>query len=314
MDHSEHDPKSHAPGHSVWPIGFAVAVAVSLIGLLVSWWIVAIGVVLLAFFGVAWWWDVTRERKPKPVEPPSAPRAGDQIVRPKLGEQEATRKGFLTAATLGLGAAIGALVSVPSLVFAGVPPFRKGEGFTDMEVDLGSLDNFTEGKWFRTSFNVAPAEGDVADRTAFVRYNGALANPETGDPEPSFTILSNSCVHLGCPVQANGPVDEKGTKELGGGQKKVKMVPVSPAGGFGCPCHGAQYSTEGNRTAGPPVRALDRYAYEVRDGRVVLVGKYSVNEVEGTGADATMGRYRLAAPGIHVDGVSQILYPFIPPS
>jgi hypothetical protein len=89
------------------------------------------------------------------------------------------------------------------------------------------------------------------------------------------------------------------------------MVPVSPAGGFGCPCHGGQYDSEGNRTAGPPVRALDRYAYEIREGRIYLVGKFSVDGVDGTGADATMGKYRLAAPGIHIDGVSQILYPII---
>jgi hypothetical protein len=36
--------------------------------------------------------------------------------------------------------------------------------------------------------------------------------------------------------------------------------------------------------------------------------------VEGSGLDANMGEYRLAQPGIHVDGVEQILYPFIPPS
>ena len=34
---------------------------------------------------------------------------------------------------------------------------------------------------------------------------------------------------------------------------------MQPAG-FGCPCHGGAYDTEGNRTAGPPVRSLDRFA------------------------------------------------------
>ena len=41
-----------------------------------------------------------------------------------------------------------------------------------------------------------PEIGEVAGRTAYVRYNGEL------EGEPSFTILSNRCVHLGCPVQA----------------------------------------------------------------------------------------------------------------
>ena len=313
LDQAEHDPKTHAPGNSLWPIGFAIGVAVALVGLLVSWWIVAVGVVVLAFFAAAWVYDVSRERKPKPVEMPAPPKAGEQIVRPALGEQEATRKGFLAAMTLGLGAAIGAIVTVPSLVFAGVPPFRKNEGFTDMNVDLGPLENFPVDQWMQTSFNISPTKGSVADRTAYVRYNGVLENPETRKPEPSFTILSNRCVHLGCPVQANGPLDEAAKKELGAGLRKVAMTPVLPAG-FGCPCHGGQYDIEGNRTAGPPVRALDRYAYDIRDGRVYLVGIFSVNEVAGTGKDAEMGRYRLAAPGIHIDGVEQILYPFIPPS
>ena len=64
----------------------------------------------------------------------------------------------------------------------------------------------------------------------------------------------------------------------------------------------------------PPVRALDRWAYKIENGRLRLIGAYSVNEVEGSGADANIGAYRLAQPGVHVDGISQVLYPFIPPS
>ena len=29
------------------------------------------------------------------------------------------------------------------------------------------------------------------------------------DKAPSFTIISNRCAHLGCPVQPNGLVDDK---------------------------------------------------------------------------------------------------------
>ena len=36
-----------------------------------------------------------------------------------------------------------------------------------------------------------------------------------------------------------------------------------------------------------PVRALDRWAYKIEDGRLRLVGAYSVNEVEGSGKDAS---------------------------
>ena len=303
MDQSQ---QSHAAAASLWPIGVAVGVAFALVGLLVSWWIVAAGAVIVILFGVAWIYDVTRERTPRAAAA-AAPAAGEQIARASIGEQEASRKTFLSAMTLGLGAAIGAIVTIPSLVFAGVPPFRKGEGFVDVDVDLGPLDTFNEGEWLITRFSMNPELGDVAERLAYVRFNGLL------EGEPSFTILSNRCVHLGCPVQANGPTTPEKQRTYLAGQRKVTYTPVLPAG-FGCPCHGGQYNTEGNRTAGPPVRALDRWAYKVVDGRLRLVGAYSVDEVEGSGADATMGSYRLAQPGVHIDGIEQILYPFIPPS
>ena len=73
------------------------------------------------------------------------------------------------------------------------------------------------------------------------------------------------------------------------------------------------YDTEGNRTSGPPVRGLDRYEYELRNGRVFLIGAYSVGHVKGEGKNAVITKYRLMNPGLHVDGPEQILYPIGPP-
>ena len=73
--------------------------------------------------------------------------------------------------------------------------------------------------------------------TVFVRNNGA-----TEEGEPSFTILYSRCVHLGCPVQPNGPIDEESRQEVEAG---VELRPVL-AQPFGCPCHGGQYNSEGN--------------------------------------------------------------------
>ncbi|GIU94149.1 MAG: hypothetical protein KatS3mg012_0606 [Gaiellaceae bacterium] len=81
---------------------------------------------------------------------------------------------------------------------------------------------------------------------------------------------------------------------------------------FGCPCHGAQYDAEGNRTAGPPVRSLDRYAYSIRSGRLLLNELYAVGSVSGTGANARISRYPWSTPGTHVDGVEAWLYPIVP--
>ena len=79
--------------------------------------------------------------------------------------------------------------------------------------------------------------------------------------------------------------------------------------GFGCPCHGGQYDTEGNRVAGPPVRALDRAQFSIRDGNLFMGAFFSVSEVDGTGATARIHTYGRAVPGVHVDGPSAWLYP-----
>jgi Rieske Fe-S protein len=154
-----------------------------------------------------------------------------------------------------------------------------------------------------------PEGGNVSRRTAYIRNNGAL------NGEPSFTIISNRCAHLGCPVQPNGPTQPGDKKQVTPGEKgqKVTLVPTIPAGGFGCPCHGGQYDSEGNRTAGPPVRALDRYEFSIVDGRLILGNPFSVSHVDGEGKNAKIHKYKLAGPGQHIDGWEQIFYPIQPP-
>jgi hypothetical protein len=83
---------------------------------------------------------------------------------------------------------------------------------------------------------------------------------------------------------------------------------VKPAN-FGCPCHGGQYDTEGNRIAGPPVRALDRYNYSIKNGRLILGSAYSVDYVHGSGKDARIKKYPLQMPGQHVAGPEFWLWP-----
>ena len=178
-------------------------------------------------------------------------------------------------------------------------PSFTGEGVETNDVDLGPITNFPEGTFVITTFIGNKPQGEVSKRTAYIRNNGLSA-----DKEPSFTIIYSRCVHLGCPVQPNGPnfEDKRVT------YKDVTLTPVQPAG-FGCPCHGGAYDTEGNRTAGPPVRSLDRYAFSIVDGNLVLGKHFSVGTVDGTGADARISRYRQAYPGVHVDGIERWLYP-----
>ena len=155
------------------------------------------------------------------------------------------------------------------------------------------------------TFLLDPATGEVSRRTAFVRYNGDV------DGVPNMTIISNRCVHLGCPAQSGGPRQDENAQTVETEEAELTLTPIQPAN-FSCPCHGGAYDTEGNRIAGPPVRALDRYTFSIEGGNLHLLAPYSVGEVEGEGADAQIVAYQLQGPGEHVDGLSAFLYPIQP--
>lgn len=288
----------HLPSPSIWPFAFAGGIALVLVGLIVNLWITAIGAAVAVVFGFFWIRDVTREVRAVPAEP-------EPVVVEEAEEVEVERfprSKFLEGATLGIGAIIGGIVTLPVLGFAVAPAFV-GQDYP--EVDLGPLDSFPEGDFLTATFTSKESEQNVSRRTAFIRNNGMKNNV------PSFTIISNRCVHLGCPTQPQGLPGE--AAEIETSQGKVSLAPVASLSGFGCPCHGGAYDSEGNRTAGPPVRSLDRYSYSIKDGSLWLGKPYSVAKVDGEGAEARIKSYDDAAdPGVHVDGPEQLFYPYVP--
>ena len=301
-ENEEHGTEPHLPSPTIWPFGFAAGIALALVGLIFSWPIVVIGVALAVVFGFLWAREATREVRAAPPPEPADARAEPPYAALEAAKAEEaerySRSRFLEASTLGLGALIGGVVTVPALGFAILPAFRK-QGYQD--VDLGPLENFPEGDWQIVIFPSRAEGGQENHRTAFVRNNG-MANDV-----PSFTIISNRCVHLGCPVRPQGLSEEPKRVEIGEG-KEITLAKTNPSG-FVCPCHGGAYDIEGNRTAGPPVRALDRYEFSIRQGRLVLGDPYSVGNVEGKGAEAKIEAYHIADPGQHVDGLEQYFYP-----
>jgi Rieske Fe-S protein len=292
------DAKAHLPSPTIWPFAFAGAVALILLGLIVNKWATVIGAILAVVFGFLWIRQVTREVRGEPEL--EAPPAESSEAEEEDGAPRYERSRFLEGATIGIGAAIGAIVTLPVLGFAVAPAFV-GQDYPD--VDLGPLDNYPEGQWQIATFTSRPVDGSVSRRTAFVRNNGLK------DGVPSFSILSNRCVHLGCPTQPQGPPGEPRKVETSA--LPVELIPTQPSG-YGCPCHGGAYDVEGNRVAGPPVRALDRYEYSIVEGNLVLGAVYTVAEVDGEGADAVIVKYSAADPGVHVDGPEQYLYPYVP--
>jgi Rieske Fe-S protein len=295
----------HAPGPSLWPVGFAVGVVVLLVGFVVSWAIVAIGAFVTVFFAFLWLRELVRgsslAEKPEKVEPEKRPERASAVPRARREQHEVEkypRNVFLEASTLGLGAVIGGLVTLPVLGFMVGPAFLK-QGVR--HTDLGPIEGYPEGEYVVTTFT-SSNEGDVSRRTAFIRNNGFLG------AQPSFTIISNHCAHLGCPVQPNGAIQYTKVSTY----HDVTKLPVNPSG-FGCPCHGGQYDTEGNRIAGPPVRALDRYSFSIVQGHLMVGKPFSVAYVIGTGAGAKIHTATYSFPGEPVSGLESWLYPIQPP-
>jgi menaquinol-cytochrome c reductase iron-sulfur subunit len=294
----QHGDKPHSPSPSIWPVGFAVGIACMLAGIVVSPPAVIAGAVITVVFGALWARDAMAPSR-APTPEPAAPEA--EVAE----EEEAARyprNVFLELTTLGLGGVITGIVSLPIIGFAILPAFT---GQERESVDLGPTGNFPENTWIEATFLLDPPKGEVSRRTAFVRYNGLFEN------QPSYTIISNRCVHLGCPVQASGPRREDEKKTVTTEQAEISLTPVLPAN-FSCPCHGGAYDTEGNRIAGPPVRAMDRYKFSIENGRLLLLEPYSVGKVEDEGARAKLEAFGLQGPGEHVDGLSGWLYPIQP--
>src|SRR5665213_1287849 len=277
-----------------------------MVGLVVSWSVTGLGAVVALAFAFLWVRDLTSgtalTHTPE-IEPESATDAklGPAELEPSAPEDDRYgRSKFLEISTLGLGGVIGGIITAPALGFMIAPAFLK-QGPKDH--DLGPLTDFPEGKYIIATYMSDPSQGEVSRRTAYVRYNGPL------NGLPSFTVISNHCAHLGCPVQPNGPLEEGQKKQIG----DVTLIPTVSIAGFGCPCHGGQYDTEGNRTSGPPVRALDRYAFSIRNGHLFVGHAFSVSHVDGAGATAKIHKWTQAFPGEPVSGLESWLYPIQPP-
>jgi Rieske Fe-S protein len=284
---------------AIWPVMVAIGVSVLLVGLIVSPLAIApLGSAIALAAGALWGRDNRRSTRPKPR----------LVAHPERHEPDTAerfpRSRMLERATLGFGGLIALAVGAPAAGLAILPGFL---GQRSRDVDLGPIEAFPEGRFVVATFLSDPRLGEVSRRAAYVRNNGPLGKL------PSFTIMSSRCTHVGCPTQPNGPlfIDQRSFARTSAGE--VGLVPTQPAG-FGCPCHGSQFDTEGNRTAGPAPRPLDRYQFSIRDGRLLLGELYSVSRVDGAGNTARIHSVRLQGAGQPVSGLESWLYPVDPPS
>jgi Rieske Fe-S protein len=199
---------------------------------------------------------------------------------------QTTRRGFLSVATVGVGAAIGGVIAVPA---AGYALASGGREATFTPVSLGPVNRFTSESGFNPTaadYVEDPAQPLVSSGLAYVHHTGR-ANRDWLAPDAMFVVFSNRCTHVGCPAQATGV-------------------------GFSCPCHGSQFDHQGARIAGPAVRPLDRFQWEIRaDGNLWITQRWSVL-VDGS----TVRYYPVKSPGQPLTGqlpwaTADILYPAV---
>jgi Rieske Fe-S protein len=208
--------------------------------------------------------------------------AAGGYTNPGSAKGAVSRSVFLSGVTAGLGGLIGAAVAVPAIGFAMGPSFSGEDWYW---VDIGPVDRypFSQDEKARNytpvTFERTPDGGDLERRVAFVRRNR-----ENAADEGAFSVVSNVCMHLGCPVQANNL-------------------------GFSCPCHGGQYNREGVRTAGPPVRPLNHFEYQVENDHLYVGRVFATKEV-GEGKVEMTDTWK--DPGQPVEGLLSILYPAPP--
>jgi len=189
-----------------------------------------------------------------------------------------TRRKFMTANAMAMGGIASSAFLLPALGFALGPQFE--DGTPDRWQDVGPEDEFDKDTYVPKVMNVVADAGEAGKSTVYIRkFNPTSDNPRNRDLP--YVAISHRCAHLGCPVRY-----------------------IQATKTFVCPCHGGIYDFEGAVGGGPPVRPLDRFYTRVRDGRVEVGERFSVN--------SELRRFSPRDPSNHLDGPWQYLYPSRP--
>jgi menaquinol-cytochrome c reductase iron-sulfur subunit len=189
-----------------------------------------------------------------------------------------TRRRFMELNAQAVGGVAVAAFALPALGFAVGPILEQQE--PEVWQDVGSEKDFNPTTYVPVVANIVPDIGEAGKTTVYMRkFDPGKDNPRNKD-QP-YVALSTRCAHLGCPVRY-----------------------YDAAQRFVCPCHGGVYDFEGKVSGGPPVRPLDRFYTRVRNGRVQIGKRFSVN--------SELQRFSPRDPSNHLDGLWQYLYPSRP--
>ena len=199
--------------------------------------------------------------------------AAAAAAHPGSAQAAMSRQKMLSGATIGLGALMSAIIAVPVTIEVLAPSFKT---IKEYPVDIGPTTLYPKVGTGQIPWHAVTFENRPDDTTGLSRRLVYVRN----DGNDKFTAIANTCMHLGCPVQAN-------------------------ATGFACPCHGGQYDSQGRRIAGPPVRPLNRYDTSVNDKGHLILGRLNA-------MDENLNPHQLKGPGQPVTGLLSYLYPPAP--
>ena len=189
-----------------------------------------------------------------------------------------TRRRLVGGSVQLFGGLATAAFVLPALGFAAGPIFDKREQPWN---EVGPLADIPDDTYVPRVIKVEADIGEIGNTTVYLRRYNPEFDPEPRDRYNEVIALSTRCMHLGCPVRF-----------------------VQASSRFICPCHGGVYGFRGEVDGGPPVRPLDRFYTEVRNGQVFVGPRFSVN--------SELRRFSPRYPGQELDGIGQYLYPSRP--
>lgn len=176
----------------------------------------------------------TEQEKNTTQDEAAAPRPEASGEPPEL----ISRRKLLNRVIIGLGAAAGAVVSVPIIAYLLSPLIKPAQ---QTWRDLGSVADYQIGQTVEKQIqepSPLPWAGQTSQTAVWVRR----------DTAEQFTVFTVGCTHLGCPV---------------------RWMP--DANLFLCPCHGGVYYSDGTVAAGPPPKPLPRYTTQIKDGHLQIL-------------------------------------------
>jgi menaquinol-cytochrome c reductase iron-sulfur subunit len=148
------------------------------------------------------------------------------------------RRSVLGLAIQGMGALMGGALGIPALRYL----FSANTTQNNQLIEIADLSKIPAGEPAEVVFRRKRVDGwkTVVEKTsAWVIKRG----------EADVIALAPGCTHLGCAFRW-----EKEKKE------------------FLCPCHTSTFTADGQVTAGPAPRPLDRYVTEIRNGKLLVGG------------------------------------------